>query len=233
MGVPGAEREIALRLLDLAGDGVLPIVRAGHPVLRAVAAPFDGQLSTAELTELLAVMRRTMRAAPGVGLAAPQIGLPLAIAVLEDPGNVAVEEARERPALPYRVLVNPRYEPVDDERVAFYEGCLSVPAYQAVVSRARAVHLTGLDETSTSLDEVVRGWPARIVQHETDHLGGTLYLDRAELRSLAAADELGLRWASQPHPLAASRALGFPLVDAPDVPDGSDDWDPFAGRSRA
>ena len=211
-----AVRDHALRLVEAAAarpDGLAPIARAGHPALRAVAVPFDGQLSDAELAALLSLMRRTMRAAPGVGLAAPQVGLPLALAVLEDPGvpDPAVAAVREREPLAPRVLVNPRYTAVDDERAAFYEGCLSVIGYQAVVPRHRRVHLTGADEHGTPLDELVTGWTARIVQHETDHLGGTLYLDRAELRSLSATDELGARWAAEPTPTTAARTLGFPL----------------------
>lgn len=210
-----ALRDLALRLLDAADErGIAPIVQVGHPALRAVAAPFDGQLADEELTRLLAVMHRTMRAAPGVGLAAPQIGLPLAIAVVEDPGTVDAEAARvrERAAVPFRVLVNPSYEPVGDERVGFYEGCLSVIGYQAVVPRARQVRLTGFDERGTVLDEDVHGWAARIVQHETDHLGGTLYVDRALLRSLAASDEQGARWLLEPRPTTAAQVLGFPLA---------------------
>jgi peptide deformylase len=210
-----ALREHALRLLDAAGAGPAPIVRAGHPALRGVAVPFDGQLEGDELAGLLALMHRTMRAAPGVGLAAPQIGLPLALAVLEDPGvgSADVAAVRERVPFAYRVLVNPVYAPVGDDRAHFYEGCLSVPAYQAVVPRWRSVHLTGADETGAVLDEQVDGWAARIVQHETDHLAGTLYLDRAVLRSLAAADEIGTRWAGEPRPSAAAEALGFTLGD--------------------
>ncbi|WP_439897835.1 peptide deformylase [Cellulomonas humilata] len=209
-------RDVALWIIESgtrSADGVAPVVQAGHPALRAVATPYDGQLSDAELAALLDVMHRTMRAAPGVGLAAPQLGLPVALAVLEDPGTVSEEhaEVREREPLPYRVLVNPQYTPVGDERVGFYEGCLSVVGYQAVVARARHVHLTGTDERGEALDELVGGWSARIVQHETDHLAGTLYLDRAELRSLAATDEFGARWAAEPKPAAAARALDFPL----------------------
>ncbi|MDQ0372931.1 peptide deformylase [Cellulomonas humilata] len=211
-----ALRDVALWIIESgtrSADGVAPVVQAGHPALRAVATPYDGQLSDAELAALLDVMHRTMRAAPGVGLAAPQLGLPVALAVLEDPGTVSEEhaEVREREPLPYRVLVNPQYTPVGDERVGFYEGCLSVVGYQAVVARARHVHLTGTDERGEALDELVGGWSARIVQHETDHLAGTLYLDRAELRSLAATDEFGARWAAEPKPAAAARALDFPL----------------------
>lgn len=210
-------RELVRRTLDAAReagpDAVAPIVQAGHPVLRAVARPFDGQVDDAELAELLALMQRTMRAAPGVGLAAPQIGLPLALAVLEDPGpgDDDVARVRERPELPYRVLVNPSYEPAGDELVGFYEGCLSVVGYQAVVPRPRAVHLTAADETGRAVDEVVTGWPARIVQHETDHLRGTLYVDRALTRSLSATDAWGAHWGSEPVPRAAAQALGFDL----------------------
>ena len=113
--------------------------------------------------------------------------------------------------MPFRVLVNPRYVPVGDERAAFYEGCLSVVGYQAVVRRARQVHLTGADEHGAPLDEVLTGWPARIVAHETDHLGGVLYVDRAELRSLTATDDLGASWAAPARPTRAAQVLGFPL----------------------
>lgn len=211
-----ALRDVALWIIEAGTrtpESVAPIVQAGHPALRSVATPYDAQLSDDELAALVGVMHRTMRAAPGVGLAAPQLGLPLALAVLEDPGTVSDEhaEVRERGALPFRVLVNPRYTAVGAERVAFYEGCLSVVGYQAVVARARQVHLVALDERGEAVDEVVSGWSARIVQHEVDHLGGTLYLDRAELRSLAASDEFGARWAAEPSPTSAARALGFPL----------------------
>ncbi len=197
----------------LAGRDPAPIVQAGHPVLRRPALPYDGQLDDATLGELLALMRRTMHAAPGVGLAAPQIGIPLALAVLEDPGaqDDDVAALRERPPLPYRVLVNPRYSGVGDERAVFYEGCLSVTGWQAVVARHRTVHLTGQDETGRELDELVTGWPARIVQHETDHLGGVLYVDRAELRSLVAGSGVGAALAAEPSPVTAARVLGFPL----------------------
>jgi len=215
-GLDSTVRDHALRLIDAAaaaGDAsVAPIVQAGHPVLRSRAVPFDGQLDDGELAALLALMRRTMHAAPGVGLAAPQIGLPLAVAVLEDPGTAddRIAAVRERPPLPYRVLVNPAYLPTGDRHASFYEGCLSVAGWQAVVARHRAVHLTGRDETGAPIDEVVTGWPARIVQHETDHLAGTLYLDRAELRSLTANEDAP-PWPAEPTPVTAARVLGFPL----------------------
>ncbi|MFJ5775559.1 peptide deformylase [Streptomyces sp. NPDC093094] len=196
----------------LAAEGPLPIVAAGDPVLRQGTEPYDGQLGPALLARFVEALRVTMRAAPGVGLAAPQVGVGLRIAVVEDPAPVPEEVrlARGRVPQPFRVLVNPSYEPVGPSRAAFFEGCLSVPGWQAVVARPAMVRLTGQDEHGRALDEVFTGWPARIVQHETDHLDGTLYLDRAELRSLASAQAMAERWA-QPTPAAAARALGFDL----------------------
>ncbi|WP_298563697.1 peptide deformylase [Streptomyces luteogriseus] len=195
-------------------DGGLPltIVAAGDPVLRQGTQPYDGQLEPALLARFVEALRVTMRAAPGVGLAAPQVGVELRIAVIEDPAPVPEEVrlARGRVPQPFRVLVNPAYEPLGDARAAFFEGCLSVPGWQAVVARHAEVRLTGQDEHGQALDEVFEGWPARIVQHETDHLDGVLYLDRAEPRSLSSNLAMAERWA-QPTPQEAARALGFEL----------------------
>lgn len=196
----------------LAAGGPLTIVAAGDPVLRGGTEPYDGQLGPALLARFVAALRVTMRAAPGVGLAAPQVGVGLRIAVIEDPAPVPEEVrlARGRVPQPFRVLVNPAYEPVGTRRVGFFEGCLSVPGYQAVVARPAEVRLTGQDEHGRALDEVFTGWPARIVQHETDHLDGTLYLDRAEPRSLSSSQAVAEHW-SQPTPDRAARYLGFDL----------------------
>ncbi|MBC7270490.1 MAG: peptide deformylase [Streptomyces sp.] len=196
----------------LATGGPLPIVAAGDPVLRRGTQPYDGQLPPVLLARFVDALRLTMRTAPGVGLAAPQVGVGLRIAVIEDPAPVPeeVRVARGRVPQPFRVLVNPSYEPVGAERAAFFEGCLSVPGWQAVVSRPAAVRLTGQDEHGRALDEVVTGWPARIVQHETDHLDGVLYLDRAELRSLSSGQAMAERW-NAPTPHDAARELGFGL----------------------
>ncbi|WVT82577.1 peptide deformylase [Pengzhenrongella phosphoraccumulans] len=217
--------------LLLAGPDPAAIVQAGHPVLRAHAAPYRGQLEPGMLHDLIELMRRTMHNAPGVGLAAPQIGLPLAIAVLEDPGALDsdVIDVRERAALPFRVLINPVYEPVGAQRVSFYEGCLSVSGWQAVVARYRTVRLTGSDETGQAIDEVVTGWPARIVQHETDHLGGMLYIDRAELRSLIADEGIGAILGSEPSPTTAARVLGFDLAQGAGGPLGGAGGPPGGG----
>ena len=129
-----------------------------------------------------------------------------------DPAPVPEEIAaiRGRRPQPFRVLVNPAYEPVGTARAAFFEGCLSVPGWQAVVARYAEVRLRAEDERGHAVDEVFTGWPARIVQHETDHLDGTLYLDRAELRSLSTNEAVAALW-SQPTPATAATALGFEL----------------------
>ncbi|MCF3129651.1 peptide deformylase [Streptomyces olivochromogenes] len=205
----------------LAGDGPLPIVAAGDPVLRRGTEPFDGQLEPALLARFIEALRRTMHAAPGVGLAAPQVGVELRLAVVEDPAPVPdeVRLARGRVPQPFRVLVNPSYEPVGTARAAFFEGCLSVPGWQAVVARHAEVRLRAQDEHGRTVDETFTGWPARIVQHETDHLDGTLYLDRAELRSLSSNQSMVERW-TQPTPEAAAAALGFPLPLTRELPTG-------------
>ncbi|MHA7262254.1 peptide deformylase [Arthrobacter sp. TMN-37] len=187
-----------------------PIVRAGHPVLRMRAQPFDGQLADADLAALIALMRRVMHNAPGVGLAAPQLGIPLSIAVVEDQGveDDAVAAERGRTPLPFFAMVNPRYAAARPATASFYEGCLSVPGYQAVVERHREVTLEYTAPDGRGVATRLAGWPARIVQHETDHLNGVLYLDRAETRSLADNIEYTRRWA-HPSIEEARRGLGF------------------------
>jgi peptide deformylase len=172
------------------------IVQIGRPVLRGRAAdvPQD-KLGTPELRDLVAKMVSTMRAAPGVGLAAPQIGVPWRVIVLEDRAelmaklNDAEKKERERVAFATRVFVNPVLKTMGDERVTFFEGCLSVRGYVGMVERAAEVEVTGTDENGTPQTWHVRGWPARILQHEVDHLDGTIYVDRMITRSFANADQ--------------------------------------------
>ncbi|WP_082046313.1 peptide deformylase [Arthrobacter sp. L77] len=207
--VPLPPEVIAAHVESVLAADLPPIVAAGHPVLRRPAQDYDGQLDDDTLARLIDTMRRVMHAAPGVGLAAPQIGIPLRIAVLEDQGaaDPVVAAARSRGPLPFTVLINPRYTAAGDELAGFYEGCLSVPGYQAVVERPHRIEATYTQPDGRTVTAGFEGWPARIVQHETDHLDGMLYLDRAILRSLTA-DEEHPRWA---HPTIdeARRGLGF------------------------
>lgn len=200
--------ETVQQILDA---GILPhIVQAGHPVLRQVAAPYDGQLTDTELGHLIDLMRSVMHKAPGVGLAAPQLGIPLQIAVLEDqfPVDPEVASVRGREPLPFFAMLNPRYQPAGTRSVAFYEGCLSVGGLQAAVLRPESVQLDFTAPDGTPVQRTFTGWQARIVQHEADHVHGILYLDRAELRSLSSNAEYSARWA-QPDISRARQELGF------------------------
>lgn len=209
MNLDGQLREDVERRLEASTDGILPIVQAGHPVLRYPAMVYQDQLG-ALLPDLLDAMRKTMRAAPGVGLAAPQVGIALAIAVVEDAG-VPDDDPRERTPLPYRVLINPEYAATSDEVAHFYEGCLSVRGWSAVRSRHHSVRLTGRDEHGELIDETLSGWSARIIQHETDHLNGELYIDRAEIRSLANDEAMGRWWGTTHDVGPAAQVLGFDI----------------------
>jgi len=199
---------------------LLTIVECGDPILRRRSDPVDpSHLHSVELQKLIEQMRATMEAAPGVGLAAPQVGVPLQLAVLQDGperwSHLTEDERsdRERSALPFTVLVNPTMFPLGDlHKVSFYEGCLSVPGLTGVVARHRAVRVKALDEHGKPIDRVFTGWAARIVQHEVDHLGGQLYLDRVETRSLSTVENYAQRWATRP-PSHASAELGFTLSE--------------------
>jgi peptide deformylase len=199
----------------------MPIVECGDPVLRRPAEPVDpATLGSQRMQLLIAAMRATMHAAPGVGLAAPQVGVPLQIAVVEDGpqrwGQLTDEErlARERVALPFAVLVNPDVEAAGSDQASFYEGCLSVPGLTGLVTRHRAIRVRALDEHGQLVERLLSGWPARIVQHEVDHLRGILYLDRVETRSLSTADNYARLWAGHP-PAQPAGALGFTLPGPP------------------
>jgi peptide deformylase len=182
-----------------------PLVQAGAPVLRARAEEVPAErIATPEFQELLRSMIATMRAAPGVGLAAPQIGIPWRVIVLEDREDLlkslTADERRERERAPFptRVVVNPVLRLLGDERAMFFEGCLSVKGYVGLVERSREVEVTGLDEHGVAMSWHVSGWPARILQHEVDHLEGTLYVDRMKTRSFATADQAKALYAGKP-----------------------------------
>jgi peptide deformylase len=170
----------------------IPIVQVGTPVLRERAHEIAVEkIGTPQFAELCAALVATMREAPGVGLAAPQVGLPLRIFVMEDQpeyvANLTPEEnaERDREAVPLRIFVNPQLKPIGDEKVGFFEGCLSVEGYVGYVERYVEVEVTGLDEKGQPQSMRAHGWAARILQHEFDHLEGTLYIDRMLTRSVA------------------------------------------------
>jgi peptide deformylase len=173
----------------------LKIVQAGDPVLRRAARLLTpAELAGPEIQQLIELMRETMRDAPGVGLAAPQIGLPLALAVIED--SVELPDS-ERAPVPFHVIANPRIT-LGSEAVEAFEGCLSVEGLQAIVPRARTVHVEALDHRGAPITIEAGGWYARILQHEIDHLRGTLYVDRMRSRTLATTRNMARHWARVP-----------------------------------
>lgn len=205
------DRDVRALLGDTDENGNLPIVQLGEPVLRQETMQYNGQLQQKTLVKLIELMHKTMLAAPGVGLAGPQIGLGLAIAVLEDHIRDDEDDPRGIAELPFRTIINPSYEPLDEETASFYEGCLSFDGYQAVRKRYLNIKAMWTDEVGNYHEEELHNWPARIFQHETDHLSGEVYIDKAETRSLTTYDNLEDYWAFEAVPKEASEQLGFEL----------------------
>ena len=173
----------------------LKIIQAGEPVLREQARLLTPEeICGAETQRLIDEMRDAMREAPGVGLAAPQVGLSLQLAVIEDredllKGFSADDLAeRERRPVPFHVIINPVIAYLSDEKKNFYEGCLSLPGFSAVVPRARTIRVQYLDERAEPQFVQASGWCARILQHEIDHLRGALYIDRMLSRTFTTLD---------------------------------------------
>jgi peptide deformylase len=183
----------------------LEIVQTGNPVLRQRARPLSlAEIRRREIQKLIETMRTCMHEAPGVGLAAPQLGLPLQLAVIEDREeyykdvSAALLQERERSPVPFHVIINPTLEEIGEERAEFFEGCLSLSGYSALVPRARTVRVTCLDDRGEQKVIEASGWYARILQHETDHLNGILYIDRMRTRSFTSMDNLAEFWKGRP-----------------------------------
>jgi peptide deformylase len=183
----------------------LKIVQAGEPVLRAQARQLTrAEIISDEIQRLIRDMRETMRDAPGVGLAAPQVGVALQLAVIEDReellSSLPAEELaeKERKAVSFHVIINPEITLLGDDAADFYEGCLSLPGFSAVVPRARRVRVAYLDEQGEPRSVEASGWYARIRQHEIDHLRGTLYIDRMETRTFTSLDNWSRFWKGKP-----------------------------------
>lgn len=180
---------------------VLRIMQAGELVLReeARALPVE-EIHSQMVRELIDNMCETMRDARGVGLAAPQVGFPVQLAVIEDrpeyQRKASAEQLaeRERGPVALHVIINPKLTLLEGETLEFFEGCLSIDGYSAIVPRARRVRVECLDENAEPQTIEVSGWHARILQHEIDHLHGTLYIDRMYSRSLMKMENLQQLW---------------------------------------
>jgi peptide deformylase len=150
---------------------IRPVLRMGDPALLGRAQPVSA-FDTPELHALLADMRDTMAHLDGAGLAAPQIGVGLRVVIFGVHANPRYPDAEE---VPDTVLINPVLDPIDDEMVEGWEGCLSVPGMRGLVPRHRRLRYRGFDERGTAIDRTVADFHARVVQHEVDHLDGILY----------------------------------------------------------
>lgn len=180
----------------------LKIVQAGDPVLRQMAQKLrPAEILSPSIQGLIALMKDTMRDAPGVGLAAPQIAEGLQLAVIEDRPeymHMFAEEQlveRERVPVPFQVIINPKITLLEEEGEAtFFEGCLSVAGFVGLVPRALAVKVECLNERAEPVTIKARGWYARILQHEIDHLHGTLCIDRMKMRSYMTTENYARYW---------------------------------------
>src|SRR4051812_41937492 len=172
---------------------ILKVARMGHPVLRAKARPLDkSEIRSATIQKLIDDMIDTMHEYHGVGLAAPQVheGLRIFVAAINP-----IEEEPLPPDADPMVFVNPVIMPVGQDLIEDWEGCLSIPDLRGRVPRVRAITVTALDRTGRRIELPSADFPARVIQHETDHLDGVLFLDRMRnFGTLSFLDEYQRYW---------------------------------------
>jgi peptide deformylase len=173
---------------------ILKIAKMGHPVLAQKAAPVANPADPA-IRRLVSDMVETMMDANGAGLAAPQVHVPLRVVVFQAPGERSdpglSEDERFDHTAPLTVLINPEIQVMDSAREAGWEGCLSVPGLRGLVERAAHIRYRGYDLDGKLVERTARGFHARVVQHECDHLDGILYPSRmGDLKNLIFESEI-------------------------------------------
>lgn len=174
---------------------ILKILQAGNPVLRQTARQLlPEEILAPAIQHLIECMKETMHDAPGVGLAAPQIGKSLQLIVIHDLPEytraLTKEQIaeRERSPVPFHVVINPSIQIINHENAAFHEGCLSIDGFVGIVPRAKAVQVTCLNEKAETVTLDANGWYARILQHEIDHLHGNLCIDHMQLNTFSTRE---------------------------------------------
>jgi peptide deformylase len=171
---------------------ILKIARMGHPVLAMPAEPVADPTAP-EIRRLVADMLETMIDADGAGLAAPQVHVPLRVVVFQAPGDRSdglSEAERFDHTAPLTVLINPEITVIGDDREAGWEGCLSLPGLRGVVERPSHIRYRGVDHEGHPIERIAKGFHARVVQHEVDHLAGVLYPQRmSDLKKLIFESE--------------------------------------------
>jgi peptide deformylase len=167
---------------------ILKVARIGNPIVRAGALPLaDKAIRSAEIQRLIDDMVETMHEYDGVGLAAPQIHVGLRLAVIEVPAD----DERAEDGVPLTVLVNPVITPLGEETEVGWEGCLSIPDLRGEVPRLKSLRLAARDRQGKPYTLEASGFFARVIQHECDHLDGSVYLDRMQgMRTLSFQKEL-------------------------------------------
>ena len=167
------------------------ILKMGNPLLREVAAPLTPPFGD-DIYQLVEDMRASLEAVGGVGLAAPQIGVSKSLVIFEVPDDrVQREDGEMAEGVPSTVLINPKIEPLSDEMELGWEGCLSVPGLRGLVPRHTHIRYRGLALDGSAIDVEARGFHARVVQHECDHLFGILYPERmTDMRFLVYESEV-------------------------------------------
>jgi peptide deformylase len=172
---------------------LLKVARMGHPVLRTRAREVErAELKHASIQKLIDDMIDTMHEYHGVGLAGPQIheGLRIFVAAIAPQDDEPLSPDDEP-----MVVINPVITPIGIEVVEDWEGCLSIPDIRGRVPRARSIKVTAMDRDGGRIDVTSRDFPARVIQHETDHLDGVLFLDRMRgLETLAYLEEYARYW---------------------------------------
>ena len=167
---------------------ILKVARMGHPVLRRRARPLEpDQISTPRIQQLIDDMFETMRDSEGIGLAGPQVyeSIRLFVAGVDD----------EERMMPPVVMINPEVTPVGSDVEEDWEGCLSIPDIRGRVSRATDIKVRALDRYGTPLSMTANGFPARVIQHEVDHLDGVLFFDQmTSFESLTFLEEYSRYW---------------------------------------
>ena len=169
---------------------ILKIARMGHPVLRRKAAPVADPTAP-EIRSLVNDMLETLEDVGGIGLAAPQVHVPLRVVIFEVPARRAAREGDGAGSVPMTVLVNPVIETLTEDMAVGWEACLSVPGLTGAVPRATHIRYSGYGLDGTRIEREARDFHARVVQHECDHLDGVLYPQRmTDMTLLSFTEEM-------------------------------------------
>jgi peptide deformylase len=177
---------------------ILKVARMGHPVLRARARAIDpSAIATPRVQQLIDDMFETMNEYQGVGLAAPQVHESVRLFVAGFAPDEEPDEDDEdgRGRVPLMALINPEITPIGQETSEDWEGCLSIPDIRGRVPRARQILVKAYDRKGKRIEVRARGFTARVIQHETDHLDGVLFFDRMRnFETLTFLEEFGRYW---------------------------------------